>query len=87
MDSKFKRGKLNPGWKGKNRYNGIWMINRLKVLKRDDHKCRWCLSSKKLEVHHIFPVVIYNMYNVCKAHKLINLITLCKKHHNLIHGK
>ncbi len=61
---------------------------RIKTLKRDNGKCRWCdVEGKKtftnLEIHHIIPVSIEKegMYFI------ENAITLCKKHHNLTRGR
>lgn len=57
---------------------------RLSVYKRDNWKCQWpgCTKTKKLNAHHIktwanFPGLRYTVENG---------ITLCKDHHNMIHG-
>ena len=55
------------------------------VHKRDRHTCRFpgCKSRKKIQVHHIkryadFPEL---------REKAINLICLCRKHHELVKNK
>ena len=52
------------------------------IRKRDGGRCQWpgCLSTKKLQVHHILP---WSQYPGLRF-DINNGITLCKNHHNLI---
>lgn len=50
------------------------------VRKRDGHRCRWCGTSKTLEVHH---VQYLSQGGPDHEH---NLVTLCKTHHDKAHS-
>jgi len=56
-----------------------WKEKRRLVLDRDGHKCRMCPSDKNLQAHHITYDRIFN-------EDLNDLITLCSKCHDEIHG-
>lgn len=56
-----------------------WRKKRLEVLDRDEHKCRMCPNNSLLQIHHITYDRIFN-------EDLKDLITLCKKCHDDIHG-
>ena len=62
--------------------NKVW---RLTVLARDGFKCQFpgCKSQDNLQVHHI------KRYSKAKHLRIepLNGITLCKEHHQGIHGK
>lgn len=54
------------------------------VYKRDKYQCRWpnCSKKTKLNAHHIktwanYPSLRFTVHNG---------ITLCKQHHQMIHG-
>jgi 5-methylcytosine-specific restriction endonuclease McrA len=49
------------------------------VLERDRHRCRYGGCTDGLDVHHI----TYRSEGV--DHQAQNLITLCRKHHDLVH--
>lgn len=62
---------------------GTWTRNKSKhIFKRDSYKCQICLSSHKLNAHHIDPVA----NNIDKAYDENNLLTLCSKCHIKIHA-
>lgn len=56
-----------------------WKQLRLKILLRDNYKCRLCGNSSKLEVHHL-------TYNNKGKENLDDLITVCSKCHRDIHN-
>jgi len=61
---------------------GLTDKERKEILKRDNHKCRYCGDTNNLEIHHVIPV----------SHggnkKDDNLCTLCKNcHFNIAHDK
>ena len=68
-------GSLLPPKRPKPRATDEWAAARRSTLERDDHRCRKCLASTDLEVHHIKE----------RAHggtnDLANLITLCGNCH------
>jgi 5-methylcytosine-specific restriction endonuclease McrA len=66
-----------------------WQQKRKTILKRDDHKCRCCRSSKSLQVHHRQYHVIKTMNQFKQPWKYENkyLITLCDKCHKAGHSK
>lgn len=80
--SQFKKGKENPNYiDGRKYFNYPEEFNnelKIKILKRDNFKCKWCNTDDnckgKLSVHHID----YNKKN-CNPD---NLITLCMKHNS-----
>jgi len=80
-------GSNSPNWKGGEtiHYGGReWKVQRAKARKRDKYRCQDCGVTKKdqrknLDVHHI---VSYKKYkDITRAHRLENLITLCRKCH------
>jgi len=83
-------GQNSPLWKGgKNVYLlGGWKTQRKKALKRDGNTCRDCgIKNQKhgynLDVHHKIEYSSFN--NPKEAHKLWNLISLCRKCHRNRH--
>ncbi len=55
-----------------------------KVSKRDRHICRICFKKeKRMDAHHIYPYLEYPE----KRYSIDNGITLCFKHHVLVHNK
>lgn len=52
---------------------------RKQVLDRDQSRCRWC-GTPTTECHHI----IYRSQG--GKHEIDNLITLCARHHALVHS-
>lgn len=59
-----------------------WQKVRQSVIKRDMEKCILCDSKEQLNVHHITYDNVYNEIN-----HLDDLVTLCEKCHNDIHGR
>ena len=55
-----------------------WKGIKEQVHKRDDYKCRLCNSEEGLHVHH-------RTYDFVEIEKLEELITLCKRCHNIFH--
>jgi thymidylate synthase (FAD) len=81
-------GEKSNFWKGgisSDRENiGRWTTEQsAKVFKKYNYKCVICESSNKLNAHHIDPV--WNNSDLAKDFN--NLICLCKKCHQTIHGK
>ena len=61
-----------------------WNKTREIVRRRDAYACAYCLKEKRIncvdiEVHHIVPINEDNS----KEYDLGNLITLCRRHHEL----
>jgi hypothetical protein len=80
-------GDNNPqflhGMSGRPKLGGWNSISKLKIAK--DGKCAICDSTKDLLVHH---VINYNLFiNYIDANKEVNLLTLCRPCHGLIHTK
>jgi len=86
-----RRGKNNGNWKGgltlsirlfrKSRLYQKW---RRTILKRNNNLCQiiGCMEKSNI-VHHILPVKFFPELRL----SLNNGITICKKHHNMIHKK
>lgn len=55
-----------------------WQGIREQVYECDSHRCRLCNSEKDLHVHH-------RTYEFLEDEKLEELITLCKRCHNIFH--
>ena len=55
-----------------------WRALRLKVINRDDRKCRCCDTRKNLTVHHL-------TYDRFMNEKMDDLITLCETCHKRVH--
>jgi len=70
-------------------YNSTaWKKKRQEILKRDHHECQHCkaegkFSNQCLQVHHIEELED----NPDLALDSSNLITICNRHHNLVHDK
>jgi 5-methylcytosine-specific restriction endonuclease McrA len=65
-------------------YNFEYFMNRAYAFNRDRGKCRICrnnLLSNNVEIHHINPFLPLD-----KVNKVINLATLCKTCHDMIHN-
>jgi len=78
-------GPNNPNWKGGSRaYRGPgYDRQRPKVLKRDNYTCQRCgitqeAIDKELDVHHKVP------YKLGGTNELSNLISLCRRCHNIL---
>lgn len=93
--SQSKRRLVLSGWKPANYIDGrsqlkaskhaidpSWRRIRKQILARDKNLCQFpnC-ESKANAVHHIIPLRLVD------EHKPENLISLCKKHHNLVDKK
>ncbi len=65
-------------------YVGPWYSVRLQALERDDHRCQLCgITREEIgqepDVHHIRPVREFE--DITKAHRLENVIALCRTCH------
>ena len=65
-------------------YHGIWHTVRKAAYKRDEHQCQWCGTSKdeigrEPDAHHIKPIREFE--DPEEAHRLDNIICLCKVCH------
>lgn len=88
--SESSAGTQNPNWKGGygERYGAGWNVARERALERDG-VCLHCGedgASLQLDVHHIVPVRIFRElsgFEVSDAHRLDNLVVLCKRCHAL----
>ncbi len=58
-----------------------WKKKRLRILDRDNCKCRGCSNTKNLEVHHIHYIQGNKPWQVPDKY----LITLCSKCHSKEH--
>lgn len=63
------------------RSSSEWKKLRKKIINRDKH-CLICGSRDDLEIHHIIPLDV----NWQLRKEKLNLITLCKLHHNQVHN-
>lgn len=76
---------LSNQWDGSaNVYNGRWREVRRKALRRDDHTCQNCGTTREEighepDVHHITPVREFN--DPQSAHTLDNVVCLCRSCH------
>lgn len=84
--SEYYKGENHPNWVDnyKSSYTGDWWNNRKKALKRDNYTCQNCGSHEdelndSLDVHHIKP--LRKFIDKQKAHKLENLVALCRQCH------
>ena len=59
----------------------FWETFKSECFARDNHTCQQCGSKKRLECHHIIPVVNGG------TNELSNLITLCHDCHSKAHPK
>lgn len=66
--------------KPKKKKPGVSTEVREAVLKRDKNRCRFCGTKNGLHVHHVF----YRSQG--GEHVEHNLITVCYRHHDLIHS-
>lgn len=89
-------GVSNPNYRGGTKYRkrgANWKVQKKAALLRDGYKCCLCgrqpskVDKAGIHVHHIRP---YRMFegDYLTANELRNLITLCRKCHNLVerHG-
>ena len=65
-------------WRDEPLLDKAWPKLRLKVLDRDEHRCRWCghKAMKYMSVHHL---------KSGKDHRLSNLATCCVACHSILH--
>ena len=77
----------HPRWKGGHprHYSGKWHQKRKERLEIDDYVCVVCGRGKQElgrepSVHHIQPVRTFD--DEQDAHRVDNLVTLCRKHHS-----
>jgi hypothetical protein len=86
--SEAQSGEGNPRWRGgvSDSYGPGWNRAREQVRKRDE-RCRNCDhggSERRLEVHHIVPVRLFDQAedrNLSEVHALGNLVLLCRQCH------
>lgn len=52
--------------------------HRARILKRDNHRCKLCMSGREVDIHHIVP------QEEGGKTEDDNLISLCKQHHDLM---
>lgn len=70
-------------------YNSTaWKKKRQEILERDNHECVMCrevgkFSNQCLQIHHIKELEDYPSLALDNE----NLITICNRHHNLVHDK
>lgn len=85
-------GENHPRYIGGTRFpdrGASWSAQRKKAFKRDGGKCRICGRKAKksekrvVDVHHITPYREFNGDHIT-ANDLLNLITLCRRCHNLV---
>lgn len=63
------------------KYTGLPEKLREQVYQRDHYRCRWCgVTNRGLDPHHIEYRRGYS-YD-----RLDNLISLCRQHHDFVHG-
>lgn len=60
-----------------------WWLTRKVILIRDEHKCTRCGSPNNLQVHHLY----YTSGKLAWEYPFEALTTLCKKCHDVTHGK
>jgi hypothetical protein len=63
------------------RYTGLPEGLRMAIWNRDQHRCRWCgRTNVRVDFHHI-------RYRRGYADDVLdNLISLCRTHHEFVHG-
>jgi len=92
MHHRTRTGEDHHRWKGgssREDYTGIWWVNRRKALERDNYECQICGRGEdelgmNPDVHHTIPVRSFSHSD--EAHKLDNLIVLCRDHHRQWEG-
>lgn len=62
-------------WSGHHQYGEDWTQVREEALQRDEHRCKLCGSTDRVEVHHIVK------HHPGGENKLDNLVTLCASCH------
>ncbi len=70
----------NTTQKARQRYNNDLVLKRA-VFARDGFQCRQCPSKTGLQIHHIKSIKNFPE----KSNDILNLITVCKKCHNVAH--
>lgn len=62
-------------------YDGLPDRLKKQVLERDRWRCRWCgVTNRNLDAHHV------EYRRGTSYDRLDNLISLCRLHHNFVHG-
>lgn len=56
-----------------------WRDMRADIIERDGFRCRVCVKTEKLRVHHIIPRMYRHIAGIDIDHPS-NLITLCEPH-------
>lgn len=83
--SENRRGENHHQWiEGDREYNGKWWRARRQTLERDDFQCQYCGTraeqiGRNPDVHHIVPLRKFDTPQ--EAHRLDNLISLCRQCH------
>jgi len=87
--SKYRIKDKAPGWKGgRSLLAVIPSYISHSILKRDNYTCQLCNKrGNRLDVHHIIPKSLYSLKDISESNKEFNLITICRKCHNWIHGR
>lgn len=73
---------MGTGWRDVVvRYTGLDPALKARVFERDNRRCRWCgVTNRGLDAHHI-------EYRRGSSYDVIdNLISLCRLHHDFVHG-
>lgn len=83
--SENRRGENHHQWRSEDGdYTGKWWTARRSALQRDDYRCQHCGKSRdeigrNPDVHHIVPLRSFDDSD--DAHRLENLISLCRSCH------
>ncbi len=68
-----------------------WKHKRANTLRRDEYLCQECKrygkSTPAATVHHIIPLAWCLIYDLCLALASINLVSLCKQCHDMVHDR
>lgn len=68
-----------------------WRKKRQEILDRDNHECQECKRQGKVTTRHDMVLEVDHIKELNEYPELAmdndNLQTLCKKHHNIKHGR